>query len=505
VPALALAEPEHRAALKIVRSLRAERPSFADDGPDRASSALPPLLELRLLSEDDRELLERAAAWSLQKPPDFLEDLSALQVRLLEELGPDGTVMAPIPSHDTEVQALLHEVVAAADLHSAGTDLATGKVLAEYLRDLDGNIAAIEQTLHRYNAVLASTIQRADSREMHKVLEAPLPVFGTIVVDEAARANPLDLMIPMSCARKRIVLVGDHKQLPHALELKLERDLRRSGSFDDTSALYQSLFQRWFELFEDERPAVRTITLDEQFRMHPELGRFVSDVFYGGPDAIRSHPSTAALTHSFPSYRGKVAAWIDVPFDVGAEESTSPGYRRVPEAERIAAELRSLFDQDSGRELSFGVITFYRAQKEAIWNALVNEDLASPADEGEYEPVQKMAWTADGRQRLQVGTIDAFQGLEFDVVLLSVTRSNDHTPDPTPQTAQRRYGFLTSEQRMCVAMSRQRRLLLVVGDAAMGDRALVPPHPDRDQHSMVEGLAAFQELCRGPHGAGVRP
>lgn len=504
-PAIVLTESEHAGTLRVIRSLRAEPAAFDDDGPDLARRALPVLSRYDLLTEDDRGLLDQAAAWERQDQPHFLEQLSELQIRLLEKLGPDSTAMAPIHSHDTEVQALLDEVVEAVQQRLAGSDDGVGQVLAEYLRGLDGNVASIEQTLHGYSAVLASTVQHVDSRAMQRVMEAPLPVFGSIVVDEAARANPLDLMIPMSCARRRIVLVGDHKQLPHALESKLERELQRTGSFGDVTVLHQSLFERWFNRFKGEHPAIRAIKLDEQFRMHPELGRFVSNAFYDGPEEIRSHPSTSSLTHGLPTYAGKVAAWIDVPLSEGSEERLRPGFRRVPEAKRVAAELRTLSEQDPDRDLSFGVVTFYRGQKEAIWDALVDEDLAVPVEEGEYEPAQTMTHTRDGRPRLQVGTVDAFQGLEFDVVLLSVTRSSGHDPDPAPSAAIRRYGHLTREQRMCVAMSRQRRMLIAVGDAAMGDRALVPPHPDQANRSIVEGLAAFQELCRGPYGAGVRP
>ena len=58
---------------------------------------------------------------------------------------------------------------------------------------------------------------------------------------------------------------------------------------------------------------------------------------------------------------------------------------------------------------------------------------------------------------------------------------------------------------MCVAMSRQRRLLLAVGDAAMADRETAPPDPASPGRSLVEGLVAFLELCKGQYGAGVRP
>ena len=64
--------------------------------------------------------------------------------------------------------------------------------------------------------------------------------------------------------------------------------------------------------------------------------------------------------------------------------------------------------------------------------------------------------TTDGRERLRVGTVDSFQGKEFDVVFLSLTRSNNvRGEDDAAQ--RRRYGFLMLENRLCVAMSRQRR------------------------------------------------
>jgi hypothetical protein len=501
-----LAAREHAVVVAAVRALRGEAVAFADDGPARAADAMAVLEPLALLVETDRDLLVRSLSADPAAEPALLSDLTELRIRLLERLGVDSTVAAPIRARDSEVRLLLRELVEAAEAHIAGTDEGVGEVLAEYLRELDGNVGRIQRTLRRYNAVLASTVQQADSKAMHLVMDAPLPAFGSIIVDEAARANPLDLMIPLSCARRRIVLVGDHKQLPHALEQKIERELKRTGSYGDTDVLHRSLFQRWFEMFREERPAIRTIRLNEQFRMHPELGRFVSSTFYGGPEAIKPADSTKALTHALAPYPGKVAGWLDVPLEAGPEERDGRSFRRPQEAKRIAEEVLKLADQDSGRDLSFGVISFYKSQVTAIWEALVDSGLAVPQD-GDigFQPVARMAQTADRRARLRVGTVDAFQGMEFDVVLLSVVRSSEPVDDPRPKAALRRYGHLTSDQRMCVAMSRQRRLLLSVGDAAMGDRGSAPPHPDLDSRSIVEGLTAFQELCKGPHGAGIRP
>ena len=306
---------QHAAAVRAARSLRGSSGGFADDGPDRAARAVGVLVAAQVLNDGDRDILERAAAWAQSEPPSFLADLAALRIRLLERLAGDGTALSPVPARDPEVQVLLHEIVAAAEAQLRAQPDSVDAVLADYLTDLNSDVALIQDTLNRYSAVLAATVQQVDSPAMYRVLDAPLPVFGTVVIDEAARANPLDLMIPMSCARDRIVLVGDHKQLPHAMERRIEQELERTGQVANVPELRRSLFQRWFDMFAGELPPVRTITLDEQFRMHPELGRFVSKAFYGSLTAVGPHPSTQALTHQLGPYRGKVAGWIDVPYD----------------------------------------------------------------------------------------------------------------------------------------------------------------------------------------------
>ena len=497
----------HAAAVRAARSLRTVAASFADDGPDRAAQALP-VLDEALLSDEDRDLLRRAAAWdqpgeATPADPPFLADLAALRARLLSRLGSDSKAVSPAPARDPDVQVLLHDIAGAAERHLGTEPESVDDVLADYLTDLEkGNIALIQETLSRYSAVLAATVQQTDSPAMYLAMDAPHPVFGTVIVDEAARANPLDLMIPMSCARDRIILVGDHKQLPHAMERRIEQELRRTGKYADTSRLEQSLFQRWFGMFRLKSQPARTITLKEQFRMHPVLGRFVSAVFYGSPDAVEPHPSTHALTHELDPYQGKVAGWIDVPHDGRGETRAAHSFVRRSEAKQVVAELKSLAAQDTRRQLTFGIISFYAGQVTAIQEELLDGGLLVPDDEkpDEIRPVPRMEWTDEPkpRPRLRVGTVDAFQGMEFNVVLLSVTRSSRPGREQgIPGTALERYGHLTSEQRMCVAMSRQRRLLLAVGDRSMADRATAPPDPASPGRSLVEGLVAFLELCEG--------
>ena len=92
---------------------------------------------------------------------------------------------------------------------------------------------------------------------------------------------------------------------------------------------------------------------------------------------------------------------------------------------------------------------------------------------------------------MRIGTVDAFQGKEFDVVFLSCVRSNK-LPDRDDDQLRRKYGHLLLPNRLCVAMSRQKRLLVAVGDRSMFDTEVAAKE--------VLGLHAFLKLCGGDDG-----
>ena len=93
-----------------------------------------------------------------------------------------------------------------------------------------------------------------------------------------------------------------------------------------------------------------------------------------------------------------------------------------------------------------------------------------------------------------VGTVDAFQGKEFDVVFLSIVRANDVVVPDQKEGEERerllngKYGHLRLANRMNVAMSRQRKLLVAVGAKHMAEG------PESEEG--VPALAAFLKLCR---------
>ncbi len=297
--------------------------------------------------------------------------------------------------------------------------------------------------------------------------------FNTVIVDEAARANPLDLFIPMSTASRRIILVGDHRQLPHMLEPEVEREVRAEVPLENqfSDALSKSLFERLFNELkarEANDTFPRTVTLDKQFRMHPELGDFVSRNFYEshGDPTISAGKKDHEFFHDIPGYEGRVLAWFDIP--KGSEkQSKQKSWYRKSEARAIAKEIKRVVNHESS--LTFGVISFYLEQVKEIWKALLDEGLAEEV-EGEYRLIKSLRSTEKNgeiTEKLRIGTVDAFQGLEFDCVMLSVVRSNTIELTEDEKTWRQKFGFLMLENRSCVAMSRQQRLLIVFGDRKM--------------------------------------
>lgn len=89
--------------------------------------------------------------------------------------------------------------------------------------------------------------------------------------------------------------------------------------------------------------------------------------------------------------------------------------------------------------------------------------------------------------------------MEFDIVFLSMVRSQDMNALPPhirneedyKKKQQKLFGHLMSENRLCVSMSRQKRVLAIVGDG-------VPKHPDSCGCS--SGSEKLYDLC---HEKGV--
>lgn len=486
---------ERQDAIHAVRGLRVQPEAFADDGPRMAWRVLERLSIGPWLTSEDRALLQEAKDWGAASTPAFLPDIQALRDRLLDALQ-TTTPPSRTPLVNVEVVAVLDELLSTIDsLAHSDVDEGTDLAVEQLIQDLKTDPQGLREVIERYTVVLAATCQQAVSERMVDVLTEDVE-FENVIVDEAARANPLDLLIPMSRAARRIILVGDHRQLPHLLEPNVERELERSVREETRDQIQKSLFERLFrhvKSLEAHDGIKRWVTLDTQYRMHPVLGAFVSDAFYEAHNEAFSSPDRADENPRFVhglggQYEDKLAVWKNIPLSAGGEERAGYSWRRPSESSWIAAEARHLLEEGHG--LSLGVISFYAAQVDAIKQAMQREGLTNLTDDGDLVIADAWSTTTNAQgepcERLRVGTVDAFQGKEFDIVILSITRSN-RIPLVDEKAKRRKLGHLLLDNRLCVAMSRQKRLLIVVGDSAMAT-------------TEVPGLHKFLKLCRGKYG-----
>lgn len=492
-----------RRLLRQTRALRTQVESYLDDGAIRAASLLYEASDVAgLLTEGELELLQEART-AVVADANLLALVTALQEALIDRLRPDMRPAIISDQLDPVGAELLERMHGEIEAKMADRRIGRYEVLRRYRDALECNPARTRRTVEQYSSIVGATCQQAASMAMSKLKSVTADLagaiqFNSVVVDEAARANPLDLFIPMAMARRRIVLVGDHRQLPHLLDPEVEDDVVRVHGDADRKVYQQSLFERlWLQL--KNRESVdgfpRVVMLDTQFRMHPTLGDFVSRHFYEahGLGRIESGRKADEFCESVPGFGSVACAWIDVPARQGLEEKWGSSRRRPREASRVAAEVKRLI-QDLPSHMSLGVITFYAAQRDQIFEELLSHGISCREESG-WRIADEHVSTKECAERLRIGTVDAFQGKEFDVVLLSTVRCNDSgldadadDEDPAFQkAASRKYGHLRVDNRLNVAMSRQRRLLVGMGDRAMFTGAAA--------RRAVPEMSAFLELC----------
>ncbi|MCR9932580.1 DEAD/DEAH box helicase [Vibrio antiquarius] len=511
----ALTTTQKQDLVTATRALRTNSTSYDDDGTLRLTRLISLLKDVK---GGDYDLEKLKSMIDIGADIDF-EFLKSTQNQLLDALQekfvlPNQRWLKP------EQSKLLSELIEELEASLVNSPrLGQLYYRKKYLDALLFEKKQVHESLKEYSAVLGATCQQAagDAMVGIKSVEHSKNIqFDSVIVDEAARANPLDLMIPMSMARKRVVLVGDHRQLPHMLEPRVEKELQDNNELEiiDHELLQQSLFERLYlslSKYEKERSTEhkRVVMLDTQFRMHPELGSFVSEEFYEmfGLPPVKPGLDESHFPLDVPGYEGKLAAWIDVEPSKGRMSSKNGSKYRDCEAEIIADEAYKILT--ARPDLSVGIITFYAAQRDHIIEKMVDRKImeyssTSSSVLSEFR-MTKPNSGGNPEERFRVGSVDAFQGKEFDVVLLSTVRSWNEPDEITQETVNAQLGFLRIPNRINVAMSRQKRLLIVVGDTSLASNNLNQFMPESIRTSENEKILVgfpkfFNELCKKEKG-----
>jgi superfamily I DNA and/or RNA helicase len=464
--------------IKLVKGIRAEFESYNDDGFYKIQHLLKSDIPF---TEEEKSFLEACPVDNPDKA--ILKRLSEIQEGYLERINSSANTI--VSGNNISILSWLENAIIffkQKEESSYEDEDTFFTANLEVLRDeLDGNAEYIRNTIKDYGESLAATNQVAGGREM-----STYSSIDNVILEEAARSNPLDLLIPMAKATERIIMVGDQNQLPHLLEDDIadETSTKLSDKFiaaETRKKLEESLFGVIFKNLHTANPR-RTITLTEQFRMHPFIGDFISRVYYKN-ELKAGIPNQAELKKhklELPWAKDKVAVFCDLRKNKGMEESGKSKSRNA-EAQRIVKILDELKTDPNFENLSIGIITFYAKQVNELFKEASKKGYAELKSDGNYEIALQYRETADGREKLRIGSVDSFQGKEFDIVILSTVRSN--AINRNHDNFKKVFGFLTLENRLNVAFSRAQKLLIVVGDGEM--------FADDFAKTYVEGLFEF--------------
>ncbi|WP_167346923.1 AAA domain-containing protein [Pseudomonas paralactis] len=367
----------------------------------------------------------------------------------------------------------------------------------------------INQLLRAANIVFSTT----NSEQVERMIKDRAQ-FDWSIMEETGKATGLELASPLLLSHRRL-MIGDHKQLPpyRSNEIisilgspeKLKSLLQDSESIfsakikgeatktflDELQSTEKSTADigraasKYFMLFktlvedevkeakqhkhmfgsEDGRSAIGSM-LTVQHRMHPDIAEVISNVFYDDDlktDEDKKKAFTSSdkvLPFSFDAstlLRDSASiTWIDMP-DVQTTKQMKTGeslprWNNLNERKVITSLLKNIkANKDSSSRCKIAILSPYSEQVGRISRFIYKHGKLKP----EFSHLSDFDPASDHSDFCS--TVDAFQGSEADVVIVSLVRNNGN---PTIRGA---LGFLADERRMNVLLSRARHKLIVVG------------------------------------------
>lgn len=257
--------------------------------------------------------------------------------------------------------------------------------------------------------------------------------FDVTIIDEAGQIQIHNALVPMSVSNK-LIMLGDHMQIPPNADQELV-ELCEANDVDP-ELLGKSLFEQMYYDLPDSNKTL----LDTQYRMPAEIADIISAWFYDGeyksPDFLRNKEP------AIPSISDKNLVLVNTPHlaeRTYEDKDPEGGYNNYVEAYTVRKIVEHILKNTDFSEKQIGIISAYKSQVKKIQKEL--KGIVSADAIGEV-----------------VASLDSFQGQERDIIIYSFTRSSQK------KATQSRIGFLNELRRLNVAMTRCKKILIMVGD-----------------------------------------
>ncbi|XP_043514484.1 helicase sen1-like [Frieseomelitta varia] len=265
--------------------------------------------------------------------------------------------------------------------------------------------------------IITCTLSSCYVGQMESIFGINKKRISVCIVDEATQSCEAETLIPLMLGINILILVGDSNQLPATI---LSTQAKKYG-------LDQSIFSRVQNAF-DLQPNNPIIMLDTQYRMQHDILSWPNKFFYGG-----KIKNAVEYNDKFPFYPYRI---LNLNTNQNDDNSNDEEADFIANIFYCMLNFANLDNWESG--ISCGILTPYNNQKSMI-QTKTNQILFSMPNN-----VRK-------KIRLEVNTVDSFQGQDCDVIIISCVRSH-------------KIGFLSDRQRLCVALTRAKQSLIICGN-----------------------------------------
>jgi hypothetical protein len=285
--------------------------------------------------------------------------------------------------------------------------------------------------------------------------------FDLVIMDESGRATVAEAMVPIVMA-SHLVLVGDHRQLPPMLTstdevkewVKQQNKKLLNDALDRVAENGADDYLEERSLFEQVALGLREVAKEELLTQLTECRRMSQAQVELTSKWFYEAEGDASIECAGRTPDKELDPSINVPssilfIDIGRMvDNGRVGSSKVNERTRqVVMDILERLDRHAKpmKEYTVGVITCYKAQKDAYASMF--------AKLGREKLANVRRWDKE-EEKFRLDVVDRFQGHECDIIILDLVCSG-------PRMG---LGFMTSPNRMNVALSRQKRLLVIVGD-----------------------------------------
>ena len=289
--------------------------------------------------------------------------------------------------------------------------------------------------------------------------------FDIAIIDEAGRATLSELLVPYVKARK-IVFVGDHKQLAPVIDDEIIKNLNSFTKEEVTISFFERLFEKLEKSNKDGMQHLEHFKhrLIYNYRAEDKICQLYNQPFYDGE--LRTAKSIEGKKEHNLSIFNSSVVWLDTSKrDDREDEQKDTGKINKCNVLIIESKLQEILQEMKKNNIqhSIGIITPYKAQVNLLSEMLIS----IKKDFKEYYRHNADAnQDKDLHNGFDIGTVDSFQGSDRDIIIYDCVRSSKSKNSFEDKNKRKRnkINFIADEKRLNVSLSRAKKLLIIVGD-----------------------------------------